>query len=107
MLKMLGQISDCNPKATVVSTTATDQAEIKTLNIFNGDASASAITVYVSEAGAASGAGNVVYYNASLAANGVVQLTGLSIGAGQKIEVLSGATANVVATAFGEKKTAY
>ena len=104
---MIGQVADCNPKAVVVQADATSQVEISSLRIFNGDGSASTITVYCSEGAATSGAGNVIYYNASLAANGVLELTGLKIGAGQKIEVLSGSAAGVVATAFGEAKSAY
>lgn len=107
MRKMLGQISDCNPKAIVYQTGAKEVAKIESLRIHNADASASTITVYVSESAATSGAGNVVYYTASLAANTSTEITGISLGYGQKLEVLSGAAANVVASAFGEAKTDY
>ena len=107
MMKMLGQVSDCSPKAIVVQAGAKEEINLTSVRFYNGSGGAAVVTVYVSEADATSGVTNVVYYNAALANNAVVELTGLRLGAGQKLEVLTDVASNLIVSAFGETQSAY
>lgn len=107
MMKMLGQVSDCSPKVAVVTAGLKEEINLTSVRFYNGSGGAAVVTVYVSEDGVSSGTANIIYYNAALANNAVVELTGLRLGNGQKLEVLTDVASNLIVTAFGEKSTSY
>lgn len=107
MMKMLGQVSDCNPKVIVVQTDEKEEIDLTSVRIYNGSGGVAVVTVYVSEGTTISGITNIVYYNAALEGGGIVELTGLKLGNGQKLEVSTDVVSNLIVTAFGEKQVSY
>jgi len=107
MKKMLWQISDASPKVTVVSAWLKEEVVLSSVRFFNGSGWAAVVTVYVSGIDATSDDTNVIYYNAALADNWVVELTGLALGNWQKLEVLTDVASGLVVTAFWEKVSSY
>lgn len=107
MKKMLWQISDASLKVTVVSAWLKEEVVLSSVRFYNWSGWAAVVTVYVSASDATSDATNVIYYNAALADNGVIELTGLALWNGQKLEVLTDVTSGLVVTAFWEKVSSY
>lgn len=107
MKRLLWQVSDCSPKAKIVEALEKEEIILSSLRIYNGSGWAAVVTVYVSGSAATSDTTNIVYYNAALANNWVVELTWLSLWGGQKLEVLTDVAANLIVSAFWEKNSCY